>query len=903
MNRARRLCLALAAAACALACLATAALAADEFEQYGLESAAVSLSSRQAGSQEQAGAHADLTVSFSLKRKENLPYAETRDIEVALPPGVIGNPQGIPRCSVAQLGNSAEASACPQDSQVGVTEITLGGNKAGTFIEPIYNMDPPGGDVVARLGFIAGFWPALLNVRVDPIDYSLVATVEGAPSAADVLSASTTLWGVPADPSHDEQRITPLEAATGEFPPGGREAGLPPAPFLSNPTDCSLQRQVTVTVRSYQLPGAPSSLPAPYPQIGGCGKLGFQPEFTAVPTNPEAAAPTGLDAVLRIPQDETPQGRATSTLKRAVVTLPEGLTVNPAAADGLAACSAAQVGFGTTEPSHCPDAAKIGSVELEVPALEHTLRGSVYQRTPEPGRLLGFWLVTDEQGVRLKLPAEIDADPLSGQLLTVFSGIPSLGGNPQVPFEELKLHVPGGPRAPLATPAGCGTYQTHYQFTPWSGRPAAEGDTPLQISSGCAKGGFDPRLSAGTLATKGGAYSPFVLTLTREDGEANPRTLAVHLPQGLLAKLAGVPLCPEAQAASGACPAASRVGSLTAAVGVGGAPLWIPQPGKAASAAFLAGPYKGAPYSIVSVVPAQAGPFDLGLVVNRAGIYVNPDNATATIRTDPLPQILEGIPVAYRTLNVLVDRPEFTLNPTGCARKQIEATLTAANGATATPSSPFQASDCARLRYRPHLKLRFKGATKRTGHPAVRAVLTQRPGQAASAAVTVLLPASEFIDQAHISNPCTRVQFNAGSCPKGSILGRVTAWTPLLGSPLKGRLYFRSNGGARELPDIVADLHGAGVHIVQVGFVDSVARKHSEKSRIRTRFLSFPDAPVSRVALRFFGGKRGLLVNSTPLCGRALRAKAVFAGQNGRRRTLHPRIATACGRHRSHKHP
>ena len=883
----------LALAALALSCAAFVSVAsgAEDFEKYELESVSAELSTPQ------AGAHADLTLGFALSEEGGKPFAKTRDVVFRLPAGAIGNPQGVPRCTVSQLGNAPDESECPIDSQVGITEVTIGGGTSisGSFIEPIYNMEPPGGDIVARFGFMAAVYPTFVNIRVDPIDYSIVATIEGAPSAAELIKAKSTLWGVPAAESHDELRLTPLEAFEGKAPPGGRKAGLPPAPFLSNPTDCSPGRQLTVTAISYQQPEQPRTKSAPFPQITGCGKLSFEPTFTAIPTNPEAAAPTGLDATLTIPQDETPQGRATSELKSAVVTLPQGMTINPAAGDGLQGCSAAEVGFETTKPSACPDAAKIGSAEADVPALEETLHGSVYQRTPEEGKLFRFWLVTDEQGVHLKLPAEIQANPLTGQLTTVFDGIPSLGGLPQVPVAAFRLHVFGGPRAPLATPASCGTYQTHYTFTPWSGNAPVVGDTAMQITSGCNKGGFSPDLTAGTLNYSGGKFSPFTMTLTRQDGEANPKTLAVHLPQGLLAKLGGVPLCSDADASTGNCPAGSQVGTVAAATGVGGAPLWIPQPGKAPTAVYLAGPYKGAPYSIVAVVPAQAGPFDLGTVVTRAAINVDPTTALATITTDPLPQILEGVPVLYRTIHVDVNRKEFTLNPTSCNEKKIAATVTASNGQVAEPTTPFQVTNCAKLAYSPKLKLSFKGATKRSGNPAVKAVLTQPANQANTAGATVILPSSEFIDQSHINNPCTRVQFNENACPPSSILGTVRAITPLLDQPLEGPIYFRSNGGERELPDIVADLHGA-IHITLVGFIDSVQKKGTEISRVRVRFQNVPDAPVTRFTTSFFGGKKSLIENHVNLCQGTHRAKLVFKAQNGRVYDTKPVVKAQCGK-------
>ncbi|HEU4737975.1 MAG TPA: hypothetical protein VFS54_02705 [Solirubrobacterales bacterium] len=878
---------------CLLSCLIFAGVASadKDFSKYALKSVSAALSSNQ------AGAPADLSVGFELTSTDEplpKPFAFTKDLIVSLPPGMIGNPQKFPRCTVTQFGETPQESECPQDAQVGVTEVRLAGTINATLIEPVYNMTSPGGETVARFGFFAGPYPTTIKARLNPVDYSVEAAVEGASAVAEVIGANTTLWAVPASPVHDELRLTPEEALLQELPPDGRASGQPETRFLSNPTDCSAPREITITAVSYQVPDQPSTMSGPFPKIVGCEKLSFGPEFSATPTNPEAFAPTGLDAVLTIPQDETPKGLATSMLKSATVSLPAGMSINPAAGDGLKACSASEVGFGTSKPSDCPDAAKIGSLEVDIPALERTLNGSVYQRTPEPGNLFRFWVVTDEQGVHLKLPAEIAANPLTGQVTTVFNGIPSLGGIPQAPFSQLRLHVFGGPRAPLATP-GCGSYATRYEFAPWSGKPAAVGDAPMQITTGCNKGGFAPKLEARTINQRAGSFSPFAMTLTRQDGEANPQSLEVHLPQGLLAKLAGVPLCPEQATAGGDCPPGSQVGHLMAAAGVGGAPLWIPQPGKDPTAIYLAGPYRGAPYSIVSRVPAQAGPFDLGVVVNRAGIYVDPESATATIKADPLPQILEGVPVAYRTIHVAVDRPGFTLNPTNCKLEEIQVGLTASNGATASPSAPFAALGCGDLDYAPKLQLQLKGATRRSGHPALKATLTQKPNQANNAKISVQLPTSQFIDQDHINNPCTRVQFNAGQCPPLSVLGTARAITPLLDQALEGPVYFRSNGGERELPDVVADVRGGGLRIVQVGFVDSVPVKGTELARLRTRFLSLPDAPVSKITLSLFGGKkRGLLENSRNLCKTDRKAKVSFTGHNGAVQSGNLRIATSC---------
>jgi hypothetical protein len=877
-------------------CLVMAGIAfgSEEFDKYGLESISASLSNSQ------AGAHADLTVAFDLteNQAEARPYALTKNVDVALPPGMIGNPQSFPRCTLSQLGQEPGTSECPQDSQLGVSEIKLAGEVNASLTEPIYNMPSPGGDVVARFGFFAGPYPSLIDVRVNPEDYSLTASIEGAPAAAELISAVTTLWGVQAAEAQDDQRLTPGESISRETPPI-RHSGQPKVPFLTNPTDCSTARRLEVTAASYQLPGQPSSMSAAFPQISGCGKLGFGLSFTATPTNSEAAAPTGLDAVLEIPQEEAANTLAPSTLKSATVTLPVGMTINSAAGDGLAACSAAQVGYGTSNPSACPEAAKIGNVALEVPALEHTLNGAVYQRTPEPGELFRFWLVTDEQGVHLKLPAKIEPDPATGKLTTVFAGIPVLGGNPQVPFSKLSFHIFGGPRAPLATPSTCGSYQTHYEFVPWSGNPAVTGDTPMRISSGCGKAGFSPSLTAGTVSPFAGHFSTFVMQLTRNDGEANPSALEVTLPKGLLAKLRGVPLCGDAEAASGACPAGSKVGSVEVATGVGGVPLWIPQPGKSPTAVYLAGRYGDAPYSLVITVPAQAGPFDLGTVVTRARIEINPETTVATVISDPLPQILQGVPITYRAIRVDIDRSEFALNPTDCDAMAIEAHVLASDGEQARPVAAYQASNCATLGFKPKLTLSLKGSTRRAGHPALKAVLTY-PKQGAYANIAraqVNLPRSEFIDQGNLDKTCTRPVLLAGNCSARSIYGKVKAWTPLLEKPLEGPVYLVGGYGYK-LPALVAELNGQ-IRVLLVGKVDSGPNKG-----IRNTFETVPDAPVEKFVLEMKGGpKYSLLENSEPLCRKPQRAIVQFTAQNGRAMRAKPLIVNDCGKGHGGKKP
>ncbi len=856
------------------------------FEEYEITSASASLSSYQ------AGAHADLTTAFEV-RSEFLggEIAQTRDVKIDLPPGLIGNPNVVPKCTVPELGTNTGDSHCPVASQVGVSALKLE-NRTGTIVEPVYNMPSPGGDVVARFGFLATFVPVVINVRVRPEDeYGVTASVEGAPAVVGLKAATTTIWGVPADPVHDPERVTPEEAENGAKPPGGkRSSGILPAPFLSNPTRCGVPLHVDFAAASYQAPSRFSTKTASLGVITGCGKVDFQPSFSAVSTSREAAAPTGLDVEVRIPQDETVNGRATSSLKDAAVVFPEGMTLAAGAADGLQSCTAAQAGYLSRSAGACPPASKLGSVEFDVPALERSIQGGIYQRTPEPGHLFRVWIVVDELGAHIALPGEVHLDPVTGRVTSMFLD------TPQVPVREIHLHLFGGPRGPLANPSSCGTYYTNWEFAPWSGKPPASGNAPMTIDNGCGKGGFGPKLTAGTTDPRAGAYSPFTLDLTRDSWEENISRLKVSMPPGLLAKLGGIPLCAGDAAKTGNCSPASRIGSVSVAAGPGSNPLWIPQPGKAPTAIFLGGPYAGAPYSLVISVPAQAGPFDLGTVITRSAIHVDPETARVSIESDPLPQILEGVPISYRVIHAQVDRPSFTLNATNCKTFQVEALTASPQGATATARSPYQATNCAKLVYRPKLSLALRGGTRRTGHPALRAVLKQSRGQANNASATVILPSSQFIDQNHINNPCTRVQFNAGACPRSSILGRARAVTPLLDKPLEGPIYFRSNGGQRELPDVVADLQGS-IHVVVVGFVDSVRKKGSETSRIRTRFANLPDAPVAKVTMSLFGGKRGLLVNSRNICQAPQRARLRFQGQNGRELLQSLRIKTSCKKH------
>lgn len=877
-------------------------------DEYGIESVNASLSTLE------AGRHPDVTTEV-IFNPSSTPVATTESLTVELPPGLVANPNNFPSCAPVTFNNSF-VTPCPQDAQIGVVDVQFPG-LGGPIKEPLYILDAPEDEIV-RLGFFGLVFPYYLEVDLrSESDYGVtVSSVnipsEGPPQTPILVRATT--WGVPADPIHDTERPNPGESyicsefgvtdgspcfaacpfnegvngnpvfvrclENGYFPEPGqsRQSNLPQVPFMTNPAHCQ-PMDFRFEATAYQRPGEVFRDSASAGEITDCDKVPFEPSFSISPTNRRAGDATGLEAILKMPQNEAVNIPNPAPLKGAKVVLPEGFTVNASAANGLEACSAEQAAYKTRGAAQCPDASRLGSAEFRSPALKRPIKGGIFLRTPEPGHLFRFWLVSNELGVNLKLPAEVELNTDTGRVTTVIQD------SPQLPAEEVVLRLNGGPRAPLRNPESCGTSNATYEFEPWSGRPAATGIVPIKIDQGCGSRGFAPRLSAGTVSSTAGDFSPFIFDVAREDGEQDIARIDLELPSGLTAKLAGVPLCPDSGASSGTCPSDSQIGLVRAAVGAGSQPLWIPQPGKSPTAVYLAGPYKGAPYSVVASVPAQAGPFDLGTVSVRSGIYVDPETAQVTVKSDPLPQILQGIPIDYQRARVEIDRDRFTLNPTSCAEKEVRATIVSVDGATATPKDRFQAADCASLSFGPKLSLQLKGGTKRTAHPRLRAVLRARPGEANIRRVSVALPHSEFLDQAHIRTVCTRVQFAADSCPKGSIYGHATVTTPLLDTPLSGPVYLRSS--SHELPDLVVDLRGA-LRITLAGRIDSV------NGGIRTTFAAAPDAPVRRFVLNMKGGKQGLLVNSMNLCSARHFGTVKMEGHNGMVNDGHSVLRSGC---------
>jgi hypothetical protein len=872
----------------------------------------------------EAGSHPfEYTLSFAMNQDaEENPEGILNKVEIALPPGFLGDPEAVPRCTGAQF--EGFPSLCPGNTQIGVLHANLIGI-GPDVTSPIYNLTPSLG-VPASFGFgIAGFNIIQEASIRSGTDYGATITV-ATPTTLKVASVKATIWGDPPDSAHDSERqcISPEGGLI-----FGCSSDVQKRPFLSMPTACGAPLQTTLTVHSFE--GATDSRTieslgeGETPEgIEGCEAPGFEPSIAAAPETSAADSPSGLHFSMHLPQNLSPEGTATAHLKNAVVTLPRGLSVNPSAADGLGACGPSQIGLKTAPgapppfeftpgPAECPANSKVGTVQVQTPLVDHPLPGTVYlaKQGENPfGSLIALYITVQDPitGLIAKLPARVEPDPVTGQLVTTVSD------SPQVPFEDFVFDFSGGPRASLTTPPTCGTYTTETDLTPWTApaAPDAHPQSSFQVNSAPGGGAcasseaqmpFAPSFEAGTTAPLAGAFSPFVLRLSRENGMQGISSLNATVPPGVTAKLAGLAECSDAQIAraqarrgagegaleqaSPSCPAASQIGVVNVGAGSGN-PLFV------GGNAYLAGPYKGAPLSVAIVVPAVAGPFDLGTVVVRSALFVNEETGQGTVKSDPAPRILQGLPVDVRTIAVKLN-PGFILNPTSCEAKSMSAEAISTTGAVAKLQNRFQVGGCRGLDYTPKLALSMKGATKRGGHPAFRAVLTQPAGQANSQTLSVALPPTEFIDQNHISNPCTRPQFAAGQCPPGSVLGTARAFTPLLEAPLEGKAYFRSNGGERALPDLVVSLHGQ-VNALQVGFVDALHKKGSESSRVRTTFAALPDVPLSKVIVELKGGKKGLLVNSANICKVANLATVKMRAHNGKVDDFDSQIATSCAK-------
>jgi hypothetical protein len=847
---------------------------------------------------------------------------DVKDVRVALPPGLIGDPTVASRCSAQQFNTSHTTEPfpgivvvrndCPDGSAVGLVVVEQLEGRGGTIPVPLYNLVPPKG-MPAQLGFQVLGAPFYIDTELrSGGDYGVTASLRNTTEIERVSAATVIVWGVPSDPRHDPVRGSCLNTSPQSHPYslGSCTSGLAVKRFLRSPTSCESPLLTTMSFDTWTDPGAFVSATSTEPPLINCAPLDFSPTISAVPHTTVADSPTGLRFNLHLPQSADPNLLATADLRDAVITLPEGVTVNPASANGLAGCSPAEVDLHGPGPAQCPEAAKVGSVEIDTPLLDHPVEGAVYvanqNDNPFDSLLAIYIAVHDPQsGVVVKLAGHVVPDPNTGRLTTRFAD------NPQLPFEDFRVEFFDGPRAPLRTPATCGSYATTTALTPFSAPESGPAATPSDsFTVTTAPGGgpcapseaaqpHSPSFSAGTLAPVAGSYSPLVTNLRREDGSQNLRGLKVTLPPGLVGRLAGIPYCPQSaieqaehrkdpgegalERAAPSCPAASQVGTATVGSGAGSSPVYVQ--GKA----YLAGPYRGAPLSLAVVTPAIAGPFDLGTVVVRAALYVDPETTRVTVASDPIPTILQGIPLDVRSISVNADRPGFTLNPTNCEPMAVRGEALSLANQIAPLAERFQVGGCRGLDFAPRLALRLEGASRRAGNPRLIATLQARPGEANIARAQVKLPAAAFLDNSHIKTICTRIQFAADQCPKASTYGRASATTPLLDYELTGPVYLSSS--SHQLPDLMVKLKGPERQPIEV---DLAGRTDSVHGALRNTFEAVPDAPVSRFRLELFGGRRGLIELSRNLCAHPYRASVHLVGQNGKLHDTRPLVGNSC---------
>jgi hypothetical protein len=877
----------------------------------------------------QAGSHPWAMVTSFTFRKDLDGYV--KDIQFDLPPGLVGDPGAVASCSIQQFTTKPPPGArsgpaeedCPTDSQIGVAEVkaTVKGQVGGSsnfYNLGLYNLTPPPG-VPAELGFNVTGLPVILRASVRTgEDNGIRITVSNVSQEILVAGAKITLWGVPADHSHDGLRGVCLGPLGEEFAEPSHEpcpSSEVPTPYLTLPTSCSTTPPVArLRVDTWTEPGrfleadpAPNLDGAGNPVgLVGCDALSFRPSIAIAPDTTKADTPAGLTAEVKVPQDglTLEGGLAPATQQTTTVALPAGLVINPGQAAGLVACQPAQSAVGTEAAPSCPNASTVGVAEATTPLLADKLKGNVYILPSNPPNLQVLVALSGD-GVNVKLVGDVHLNGATGQLTTTFSDLP------QVPVTDFKLAFSGGAQAALATPTACGQYTAATDFTPWS----APFDADVLYSSAflvetgpggsrgeCGALPFGPSMIAGATTDQAGGYTNFSLLLQRADGQQRVERLQFKTPAGLSGMISKVPLCPEPQASEGHCPAASQIGHTVVASGPGPYPLVVPEPGKLQAPIYLTGAYKGAPYGLSIVVPVEAGPFNLGSVVVRASIAVDPRTAQLTITTDALPQILDGVPTDLRTINAVIDRPDFMFNPTDCSPQAFTGTAYSTQGATAAISSRFQVGSCKSLAFKPGFKVSTQGRTSRqygasldakVTYPPVPLGANQAAGEANIASVKVDLPKQLPSRLTTLQKACAAAQFeaNPAGCPAASIIGHATAITPVLPVPLTGPAIFVSHGG-EAFPSLEIVLQGYGVT------VDLVAATFISHTGITSStFKQVPDVPFSSFDLNLPEGPYSALAANGNLCAAKLAMPTAFTAQNGAVIKQNTKIAvTGCPR-------
>ncbi len=860
----------------------------------------------------QAGADANLVFGWMMNVHDpgnlHTVAGTMRDVHVDLPEGLVANPTKFPTCSLGRVNLSV--STCPRESAVGILQVRLtqlGGNPPGpAALNPllatrIYRVPTIGDEAAAFASRAFNSFMVRMSATATPDrGYRIRVSTERLYEASPILETLITLWGNPAE----FQGPGPYGLPTGPFG-GPMSADTPRERFLSVPTRCDGDAPaLDLTLDPWGTPYYSrfhTSEDLDMPQ--GCENLDFNPTIEVEPEHTRAAEPAGYDVTLEVPQNEDAvDGLETPLLKDAVVTLPEGVSISPGQVDGLKSCIDNQFGVSQNTTPSCPPASKIGQIKIDSPVLDDPLRGNVFigqqiGQDPESGQMYRIFVATRAPGVRVKFLGNVAADKDTGQLTTSFTD------NPELPFTKLTLSLKGGPRGVLANPSTCGTKTAEATLTPYSApdTPAAEISDSFEITSGPDASGcvaneaerpFNPKLRAGVQDPVAGASTPFIFRLTRTDQEQEILSTTVNPPAGLTAKLAGIPYCSEADIQSNSCTEQSRIGTEIAGAGAGSNPFYTSQhPGKV----YLAGPYKGAPLSMVIQEPVIAGPFDLADISVRAQIHVDPRTAQLTVISDEIPQINSGVPLRVRDLQIKMDRPDFTIAPTNCDPMSVGAEAQGSHGATANLTNRFQVGECSSLGFSPKLNLSFgnnKQNTKPNAHPPLNAKLSFNQGDSNISRVEVALPQGLLLDQERLGRICSRANYAANTCPEESRVGYAKATTPLLDDPVEGPVYLKASDNP--LPDLAADLDGQ-IDIDLFGKIDQKTNKKG-LNQIRNTFDVVPDVPVSSFQLTLDGGSDGLLVNSRNICNSksAQKLSIEIEAHNNMSLSEKPLIGSAC---------
>ena len=819
------------------------------------------------------------TLNFSQTEVEgspNEPVQYPKSVDFNLPAGLVGNPQAASQCTMTEVF----AKSCPASSQVGTLFLNFNQGlfeHGGQF--PIYNVVPEHG-YPAEFVFYAlriekpGFMYATVRTGSD---YGLHLSVPDIPRAASAANVVATFYG-------DPQRVD-----------GGKN---PSIPFFTNPSECSGVPLVTgLEAVSWEEPNRRVAAEAQSLPVGGCSLLQFQPAIVLTPNTTLADEPSGYGVDLEVPQSQTTglEGLATPDLKNATVTLPQGVSISPGASDGLAGCPAdgpEGINLSSAEAGHCPLASQVGSAEAHTPLLGELAHGHVYLALPNcggegqgpcgetdavSGNLFGLYLELEDAGVIIKQHGTVSVNPVTGQITTSFKNAP------QLPFDDLKLTLKDGPRAPLANPQTCGNVLTTSDITPWSS-PQTPDATPtwLFAVTGCEGSPFAPTFEAGTVNPAAGAYTNFTATFSRSDRQQDLSTIQIQTPPGLLGMLSHVTLCGEAQAAAGTCSSASEIGTARASAGAGSHPFWASGP------VYLTGPYNGAPFGLSIPIQAKAGPFNLGTIVTRAMLNVDPTTSALTVTSEPLPQIFRGVPLRVQTVNVTVNKPQFMFNPTNCDAKQVTASIVSAQNAVAHVSSPFAAGGCKNLPFNPGFKVATRAPGSKKKGTSLDVKVSSAPGQANIHSISVSLPKQLPSRLTTIQQACPEATFaaNPATCPAGSLIGVARGISPVLSVPIVGPAYLVSHGGAA-FPDLKLILQAEGVRVDLTGSINIKGQITS------STFASIPDVPISSFELKLPEGPHSALTPNGNLCAKPLIMPTTIVGQNGRRLVRSTRIAVA----------